>query len=133
MTNPLARITIKFLTQLVLCLLISYMNYGTYTFKSPSNNRFLKNFSLNFILLLQFLPEICWKEVTDEIHSSFFWICLVWAIRLVQFKKITTANICRLFAFNVRPLKYLYMSTLQVLNDTHRRILLYERLGRFFF
>ena len=56
----------------MLCALILYMSGGIYSLKSTLNYIFLKSFSWQFYLLLEFLPEICWKEVTEEIFSYFF-------------------------------------------------------------
>ena len=36
-----------------------YISGGTYSLKSTPNDRFLRNFSWQFYLLLEFLPEIC--------------------------------------------------------------------------
>ena len=51
----------------IVCVLILYMNGGTYSLKSIRNYRFLRNFSWQFNLLSAFLPEICWELVAEEI------------------------------------------------------------------
>ena len=53
--------------------LVSHTTYVTYSLKSTPNDRFLRNFSWQFYLLLEFLPEICWEEIAEEI--LFVW-CL---------------------------------------------------------
>ena len=51
---------------------------------------FLRNFSWQFYLQSEFLPEICWEEVTREIFFSYFcfdfWpgVCTV-ALRLIGY------------------------------------------------
>ena len=54
--------------------LILYKSGGTYSITSTPNDRFLGNYSLQlyFYLLLEFLTEICWEEVAEEIFSYFF-------------------------------------------------------------
>ena len=56
----------------MLCVLILYMSGGTYSLKSTPNDRFLRNFSWQFYLLSEFLPEICWEEVAEEIFFFYF-------------------------------------------------------------
>ena len=48
----------QLLTPLMSSALIVYMSGETYSLKSTSNDRFLRNFSQQFYLLSQFLPEI---------------------------------------------------------------------------
>ena len=56
----------------MLCVLILYINGGTYSFKSTPNNRlFWETFHGSFNLLTEFLPEICWEEITEEIFFVF--------------------------------------------------------------
>ena len=56
----------------MLCVLILYMSGGTYNLKSIPNNRFLTNFSWQFYLLSEFLPEICWEEVAEvDVWASY--------------------------------------------------------------
>ena len=57
----------------MLCALILYESGGTYSLKSTSNNKFFeKNFRGNFYLLSEFLPEICWKDIAEEIFLFIF-------------------------------------------------------------
>ena len=55
----------------MLCVLILYISGGTYSLKSISNDRFLRNFSGQFYLLSEFLPENCWEEIDEEILFVF--------------------------------------------------------------
>ena len=56
----------------VCCVLILYISGGTYSLKSIPNDRFFwRNFSWQFYLLSQFLPEICWEEIAEEILFVF--------------------------------------------------------------
>ena len=46
-------------------------------FKVDSEQQiFLRNFSWQFYLLSELLPEICWEEIAKEIRISFW--CLAW-------------------------------------------------------
>ena len=60
-------------TTYVVFVLILSTSGGTYSLKSISNNRFLRNFSWQFYLLSEFLPEIYWEEAVIEFffHISF--------------------------------------------------------------
>ena len=57
-----------FLIPLMLRALILYVSGGTYSLKSTpkdmSNDIFLRSFSWQVHLPSEFLPEICWEEVT---------------------------------------------------------------------
>ena len=56
----------------MLCVLILYISGGTYSLKVIPNDRFFeKLFMANFYLLSEFLPEICWEEITEEILFVF--------------------------------------------------------------
>ena len=56
----------------MLCVLILYISGGTYSLKSTPNDWFfLRNFSWQFYLLSEFLPEICWEEIAEEIFFDF--------------------------------------------------------------
>ena len=53
------------------------MNGGTYRLTSTPNDRFLRNFFIaGFILLSEFVTEICWEEVAEEILFiiHFWWL-----------------------------------------------------------
>ena len=60
----------------MLCALILRMSDGTYSLKSTLNNWFLRSFSWQFYLLSEFLPEICWEEVAEEIFSNFSFVLM---------------------------------------------------------
>ena len=51
--------------------IILYVTGGIYSLKSTLNDRFLRNFSMQIYLLSESAPEICWKEVAEEIFSDF--------------------------------------------------------------
>ena len=52
--------------------LILYKSAGTYSLKSTSNEKFLRGFYMAIIFLLSdFLSEICWEEVAEEMFSYF--------------------------------------------------------------
>ena len=52
----------------MLCALILYVSGGTYSLTSAPNDRFyLETFYGNFYFLSEFLPEICWEEIAEEI------------------------------------------------------------------
>ena len=54
----------------MLCKLILYISGGTYSLKwTPNNKLFEKQFY--FILLSEFLPEICSEEINEELLSGF--------------------------------------------------------------
>ena len=64
----------------MLCALILYISGGIYSLKSTPNDRFFeKLFMAIFIWLSEFLPEICWEQIAEEILFVFrlFW-CLTW-------------------------------------------------------
>ena len=55
-----------------LCVLILYISGGTYCLKTTPNDRFFeKLFMAVFNLLSEFLPEICWEEIAEEILFVF--------------------------------------------------------------
>ena len=71
-----------YLTPPMLCVLILYMRVETYTLKSTLNYTFLRNFSWQFYLLSEFLPEIefaeyffifyfCWRSLTWGLNQGF--------------------------------------------------------------
>ena len=65
----------KFLTPLMLYVLILYMNNRTYNLKSTPSDRFLNNFSWQFFdLLSEFLLVISWEEVDEEIFYIFHFV-----------------------------------------------------------
>ena len=52
--------------------LFIHMSGKTYSLKSTLQGRFFfRNFSWQLYLFTEFLPEICWEEVADEIFSYF--------------------------------------------------------------
>ena len=56
----------------MLCVLILYVSGGTYKYKVDSERQiFWKTFHGSFILLSEFLPEICWEEIAEEILFVF--------------------------------------------------------------
>ena len=68
--NPSVRITVYHFTTLMLCALILYVSGGTLQFNVASERQiFEKVLHGGFILLAEFLPEICWVEVVAEIFS----------------------------------------------------------------
>ena len=63
----------------MLCVLILYTSGGTYSFKVDSERQIIwETFHGNFILLSEFLPEICWEEITEEILFLISFWCLAW-------------------------------------------------------
>ena len=59
----------------MLCALILQVSGEAYSLKSTPNDKFLRNFFMpGFYLLSEFLPEICWEEMAEEIffHISFW-------------------------------------------------------------
>ena len=75
--NSLVRITADLLTPLMLCALILYVSGETYSLTSTPNEIFFRNFTWQFCLIPEFLPEICWEDVAEEIFA--FW-CLNWGL-----------------------------------------------------
>ena len=63
--------------------LILYMSGRTYSLKSTPKDRFLRSFSWQFYLFSEFLPEICWEQVNEEIFSYFPFWCLTWSLNSV--------------------------------------------------
>ena len=59
----------RFVTPLMLCVLILYTNGGTYSLKLTSND--------NFYLLSEFLPEICLRGYRRRNTLHIFFLCLV--------------------------------------------------------
>ena len=56
----------------MLCVLILYINGETYCLKSTPNDKFFEQpFHGNFYFLSEFLPEICWEEIAEEILFVF--------------------------------------------------------------
>ena len=52
----------------MLYVLILYISGDTYSLKSTVNDRFLEKLFMAILLLVsEFLPEICWEEITEEI------------------------------------------------------------------
>ena len=63
----------------MLCVLILYISGGTYSFKVDNKTTdFSRNFSQKFYLLSEFLPEICWEEIAEEI------LFVILAFRLIS-------------------------------------------------
>ena len=57
--------------------LILYTSGGTYTLKSTPNDRFLRSFFMaGLFALKEFLPDICWEEVAEDVFSYYFHILL---------------------------------------------------------
>ena len=64
----------------MLCVLILYISVGTYSLKSITNDRFFEElFHGNF--LSNFLSEICWEAVVEEIFFSYFLLLLMSDLR----------------------------------------------------
>ena len=78
----------------MLCVLILYISGGTYKFKVDSERQ-KETFHGSFILLSEFLPEICWEEIGEEI---FFVFCFdVWPeVRTLAFRLINQHTTTRL-------------------------------------
>ena len=52
--------------------IIDLVSDTTYSLKSTPNDRFFwETFHGNFILLSEFLPEVCWEEIAEEILFVF--------------------------------------------------------------
>ena len=64
----------------MLCVLILDISGGIYSLKASPNDRFFWEIfhGNSFYLLLEFLPEICWEEIAEEIVFVFLFWCLVW-------------------------------------------------------
>ena len=78
---PPVRITIQLLNPLMLCVLIIYINGGTYSLKSPLYKRFLKNFFMAIIIYSQnFRQKPAWRELLKVIRC---WRCVVWGLNWV--------------------------------------------------
>ena len=56
--------------------LIVSINRCTYSLKTIPNDSFLRKFTLQFYLLSEFLPKICWEEINEEIFFFFLFWCL---------------------------------------------------------
>ena len=57
----------------MLCVLILHISVGTYSLKSTPNDRFFDKFFMTILILLsEFLPEICWEEIAEEILFLYF-------------------------------------------------------------
>ena len=54
----------------MLCVLILYISGETYSLKSTVNDRFFEKLLMTmFYLLSEFLPQICWEEIAEEIEE----------------------------------------------------------------
>ena len=54
--------------------LILYVSSGTYSLTSSPKDSFFKTFSWQVYLLSQFLPEICWEEIVQELFFIFHFV-----------------------------------------------------------
>ena len=60
-------------TQLMLCAIILFVNGGTYNLTSTLKDRFVwETFSWQSYLLLDFLPDISWEDIAEEVFSHFW-------------------------------------------------------------
>ena len=55
----------------MLCMLILYISGGTYSLKSTPNDRFFEKLFMEIFIYSEFLPEICWEKITEEILFVF--------------------------------------------------------------
>ena len=64
----------------MLCVLVLFMNGGPFSLTSTSNDRFFeKLIHDSFYLFSEFLPEICWEKIAEEIPFEFGFVCgLAW-------------------------------------------------------
>ena len=71
---------------------ILYKNDETNRIKSTPNDRFLQNFSWEFHLFSEFLPEIYWEKIAEEIifHISLYSKPKVWTVPLSVLGQYTT-------------------------------------------
>ena len=60
-------VPVRILTPLLLCALILYVSGRTYSLTSTLNDRFWETFLWQVNLLSEFLSEICWDEIAEEI------------------------------------------------------------------
>ena len=52
----------------MLGVVILYVSGGTYSLKSTPNDRFFEKLFMAILVYFQeFLPEICWQEIAEEI------------------------------------------------------------------
>ena len=59
-------------TTYIVCVNFLYISGGAYSLKSTPNDRFFeKLFMAIFYLFSEFLPEICWQEIAEEILFVF--------------------------------------------------------------
>ena len=66
-----------------------YMSGGTYSLKSTLNDRFFEKLFMAFLFYSrEFLPEICWEEIAEEILFAFYFY--VWpGTRTLAFRLIS--------------------------------------------
>ena len=63
----------------MLCVLNWYISGEIYILKSIPNDRFfLENFHSNYYSLSEFLQEICWEDIAEEILFCILFWCLAW-------------------------------------------------------
>ena len=56
----------------MLCVLILNISGGIYSLKATPNDRFFEKLFMAILFLLSdFLPEICWEEIAEEILFVF--------------------------------------------------------------
>ena len=93
--NLLVRI-IDLVSDTILCVLILYISGGTYSLNSTPNDRFFeKLFMAIFYLLSEFLPDICWEKIAEEI--LFVFCFYVWPVaRTLAFRLISVYRITNL-------------------------------------
>ena len=54
------------------CVLILYINDGTYSLKSALNEKLFDKLFTAILFTLRVFAEICWEEVTEEIFHIFY-------------------------------------------------------------
>ena len=62
----------------MLCALILYVSSGTYSLTLTPNDRFLETFTRQVYLLSEFLTEICWEAIAEEILFIYHFWWLTW-------------------------------------------------------
>ena len=56
----------------MLCALSLYLSGGTYSLTSTTNDILLRNIFMAILYLLsEFLPDICWEKIVEEIFAYF--------------------------------------------------------------
>ena len=97
----------------VVCVLILYISGETYSWKSTPNDRFFEKLLMAILLLSEFLPEIYWEEIAEEI-LFLFWFDVWLGTRTLSSNPLQDENF--VFIIQERNL-YIIINLIQLMNN----------------